>query len=663
MSIKSLVFFVVLVAALAFFAKNVIKIIKYLKLARPDNRSNDWTKRINNIIDIVMGQSKLFREPMAGTLHFLIFWGFAILLTCIIETIGEGLIPGFSFSFLGFLYPVLVFVQEVMGALVAGAVLFSIIRRLFFAPKRLKVDATHQKEAIAILTAIFAIMVTMFFTFAGKIAADPASMNSGRIFSYHLVTLFPNAGTAIMVGEICWWLHILFVFTFLNYLPYSKHFHIISSVPNVFLARTEPGAILKPINFDEEGLEKFGATDVEDFSWKTILDGYSCTECGRCTASCPANITGKVLSPKEIMMKIRERSQEKFPALLKKDGAAIEGIKTTLIGDYISEDALWSCTTCMACMQECPVMIEHVNPIIDMRRSLVLMESKFPEEIQVTFRNLENNFSPWAFGQSERMDWAEGLDVKTMATDKNVEYLYWVGCAGAFDMRYKKVSRALVNIMNKAEVSFAVLGEEEKCNGDVARRLGNEYLAQMLVKENVATLNNYGVKKIITSCPHCFNTFKNEYPQFGGSFEVIHHSVFINDLIKTGKIKLDKNIPSKITFHDSCYLGRYNGVYDEPRKVLSSINGVELVETERNHDKGLCCGAGGGRMFMEENVGVKVNVERTDELLKTGAEIVAAACPFCITMVSDGLKFREQEENVAVKDIAEIVEECMTKEN
>ena len=506
-------------------------------------------------------------------------------------------------------------------------------------------------------------MVTMFFTFAGKIASDPANMNAGRIVSYHLMSIFPNAETTVMVGEVCWWIHILLVLAFLNYLPYSKHFHILSSIPNVFLGRIEAGAILKPINFDEEGLEKFGVTDVEDFSWKTILDGYSCTECGRCTASCPANITGKVLSPKEIMMKIRERSQEKFPAMLNKDSAALEGIQTSFIGNYISEEALWSCTTCMACMQECPVMIEHVNPIVDMRRSMVLMESKFPEEIQVTFRNLENNFSPWAFGQSERMNWAEGLGVKTMAEKKDVEYLYWVGCAGAFDMRYKKVSRALVNILNKAGVSFAVLGEEEKCNGDIARRLGNEYLAQMLVKENVATLNNYGVKKIITSCPHCFNTFKNEYPQFGGKFEVIHHSVFINDLIKSGKIKFDNNITGKVAFHDSCYLGRYNGIYDEPRKVLSSISGIELVETERNHDKGLCCGAGGGRMFMEENVGTKVNVERTDELLKTSADTVAAACPFCITMVSDGLKFREQEENVAVKDIAEIVEECMEKEN
>lgn len=661
MSIKSIVFLIVFIAALSFFAKNLIKIIKYLKLARPENRLNNWSKRVTNIIEIVFGQSKLLRETLAGTLHFFIFWGFSVLLACIAETICEGIIPHFSFSFLGWFYPYLVFLEELMGILVAGVVLFSILRRLFFAPERLKVDVSHQKEAIAILSTIFAIMVTMFFTFAGKIVTEPGYLNAGRFISYHLASVFPNAATAAMIGEICWWLHILFVLGFLNYLPYSKHFHIITSVPNVFLARIEPPAILKPINFDEEGLDKFGASDVEDFSWKTILDGYSCTECGRCTASCPANLTGKVLSPKEVMMKIRERSQEKFPAMLGKDGKALEEIKTTLIGDYITEDALWACTTCMACMQECPVMIEHVNPIVDMRRSLVMMESKFPEEIQVTFRNLENNFSPWAFGQSERMDWAEGLSVKTMASDKEAEYLYWVGCAGAFDMRYKKVSRAIVNILNKAGVSFAVLGEEEKCNGDIARRLGNEYLAQTMIKENISTLNNYGVKKIITSCPHCFNTFKNEYPQFGGSFEVVHHSVFINELIKKGKIKLDKNIISKVAFHDSCYLGRYNDIYDEPRKILSSINGVELVEADRNHDKGFCCGAGGGRMFMEETAGTKINVERTDQLLETDADMIAAACPFCLTMISDGLKFREADEQVAVKDIAEIVEECMEK--
>lgn len=661
MSIKSILFLVVLVVAFAFFAKSLFTIIKYLKLARPEDRLNNWTKRVSNVIEIVMGQSKLLREPTAGVLHFIIFWGFVILLACIIETIGEGLIPHFSFSFLGGFYPVLVMLEEIMGLLVACAVLYSIMRRIFFAPARLKVDAAHQKEAIAILFTIFAIMLTMFLTFAGKIASEPGYLNWGRVVSVHIASIFPDSGSAFVFGEIGWWLHILFVLGFLNYLPYSKHFHILSSVPNVFLARTEPPAILKPINFDEEGLEKFGATDVEDFTWKTVLDGYSCTECGRCTASCPANITGKVLSPKEIMMKIRQRSEEKFPLMLNGDGAALQEVKTTLIGDFISEEALWSCTTCMACMQECPVMIEHVNPIVDMRRSMVLMESKFPEELQVTFRNLENNFSPWAFGQSERMDWAEGLNVKTMASDKEVEYLYWVGCAGAFDMRYKKVSRAIVNILNKAGVSYAVLGDEEKCNGDLARRLGNEYLAQMLVKENVSTLNNYGVKKIIASCPHCFNTFKNEYPQFGGKFEVIHHSVFINDLIKQGKIRLDKNLISKIVFHDSCYLGRYNEIYNEPRKILSGINGVELVEAERNQDKGFCCGAGGGRMFMEETVGIKVNVERTDELLETGADVVASACPFCITMISDGLKFREADEKVLVKDIAEIVEECMEK--
>lgn len=659
MSFKSIVFLIVFVFAISFFLFNIIKFIKYLKLARPENRLDNIPKRLNNIIEIVMGQSKLLREPLAGFLHLLIFWGFVILLACILETIGEGIYPNFSFKFLGVLYPYLVFLEEVMGLLVILAVTFSIIRRLFFAPPRLKVDAKHQKEAIIILCTIFAIMITMFFTFAGKIVIDPENTNWGRFISSHLATIIPNKNTGEIIGEISWWLHILFVLGFLNYLPYSKHFHIVTSVPNVFLSRLESAAILKPINFEEEGLEKFGASDVEDFTWKTILDGYTCTECGRCTASCPANITGKVLSPKEIIMKIRERSNERLPVLLKKDESDDSNKK--LIGDFISEDALWSCTTCMACMQECPVMIEHITPIVEMRRGLVMMESKFPEEVQVTFRNLENNFSPWAFSSSERMDWAEGLDVKLISDNREVEYLYWVGCAGAFDMRYKKVSRAMVNILNHAGVSFAVLGEEEKCNGDIARRLGNEYLAQMLVKENIETLKKYNVKKIITTCPHCYNTFKNEYPLFGGKYEIIHHTTFIFELIKSGKIKLDKNHISKMVFHDSCYLGRYNNIYDEPRKILQSINGVELLEPERTMDKAFCCGAGGGRMFMEENVGKKVNVERTEQLLDTEPQEIASACPFCLTMIIDGLKTKELDESVQVKDIAEIVEECISK--
>jgi Fe-S oxidoreductase len=653
MNFKIIFFTILLVAAFTFFSKRIIVLIKYLKNAQPENRFNNPWKRISRVLYVAFGQSKLFREKFAGFLHFFIFWGFIVLLAAILESIGEGFYSNFSFAFLGPLYKPLIFLEELMGLLVIVSVLTSISRRLLFPPKRLKVDTKHQTEAILILCWIFLIMVSMFLSFAGKYAVSGSAMD-GRFVSTQFALLIPASGGNI-ISEVAWWLHSVLVFGFMNYLPYSKHLHILSSIPNVYFSNLGTPGILKPINFDQEGLEKFGVVDVEDFSWKTIFDGYTCTECGRCTASCPANITGKTLSPKEIIMKIRERSFDRFPAL--EDGEQDTGKENDLklIGNFVSEESLWSCTTCMACMQECPVTIEHVNPIVDMRRNLVLMESRFPEELNATFRNLENNFSPWAFSPAERMDWADGLNVKTMAEKSDVEYLYWVGCSGAFDQRYKKVSKAFAQILIKTGINFGVLGSEEKCNGDSARRLGNEYLAQTLMKENISTFEKYNVKKIITTCPHCFNSLKNEYPLLKGKYEVIHHSVFIRELIDSGKLKINGSFKHKIAYHDSCYLGRYNQIYNEPREIISKINGTSLLEMDRKLDKGFCCGAGGGRMFMEENTGKKVNVERTEEALNTNADIIASACPFCMTMFEDGLKFKNAEEKVFVKDIAELV--------
>jgi Fe-S oxidoreductase/nitrate reductase gamma subunit len=658
MFIKTIIFLVVLVIAFTFFSLRIKTLLKYLKSAQPENRFDRQGERIKKVLNIAFGQTKLLREKFAGLLHFFIFWGFVILLLAILESIVEGLVPGASFKFLGSLYMPLLFLEELMGLLVIISVIISIIRRIF-PPKRLQVDKKHKIEAIMILCWIFMIMVSMFFTSAGRIAFMPELTENSRFISSLIAGILPNSGTSLVISEIAWWMHIGLVLGFMNYLPYSKHLHILSSIPNVYLSKLETPSVIKPIDFDKEGLEKFGAQDVEDLSWKVILDGYTCTECGRCTNACPANITGKTLSPKEVMMKIRERSFERFPLLInKKTGEENPGVQDEkhLIGDFITEEALWSCTTCMSCMQECPVTIEHLNPIVELRRSMVMMDSRFPEELNATFRNLENNFSPWAFNPAERMDWADGLDVKTLAEDKEVEYLYWVGCAGAFDDRYKKVSRAFAMLLNKSGIKYGVLGSLEKCTGDSARRLGNEYLAQMLIKENVNTLNNYGVKKIITTCPHCFNALKNEYPAFGGNYEVIHHSVFINNLIEQGKIKISGE-KSRITYHDSCYLGRYNGIYDEPRNILNKICGEKIPEMDRNHDKGLCCGAGGGRMFMEELTGKKINVERTEEALKLNPDIIGSACPFCMTMLLDGLKFKNAEEKVKVKDIAEIVME------
>jgi Fe-S oxidoreductase len=364
------------------------------------------------------------------------------------------------------------------------------------------------------------------------------------------------------------------------------------------------------------------------------------------------------------MTDIRKRTEEKGRMLGEKKNVHVpEGQKDPaekkLLHDYVTAGELFACTTCMACMEECPVMNEHVPAIVEMRRSLVLMESNFPPEVQSVFKNLETNFSPWAFPPSARTDWAEGLDIPLAAQAPDAEILFWVGCAGAFDERYKKVTKAFAGLMKKAGIRFAILGSEEKCTGDSARRLGNEYLAQMLMKENIATLNAYKVKKIVTSCPHCFNTLKNEYPQFGGTYEVLHHTEFLMSLIREGKLKAEKGNVGRITYHDSCYLGRYNGMYSEPREILQSIDGIGLVEMKHSRSKGFCCGAGGGRMWMEETEGTRVNEKRIEQALACKPDTVATACPFCMTMLEDGLKVKEASETVKVKDVAELLLDSM----
>jgi Fe-S oxidoreductase len=561
--------------------------------------------------------------------------------------------------------------------MVLVSVLVSLYRRIFAPPKRLDVSGHAKWDAVFILSLILVVMVTMFGQNATRMLAGHGTANEYRFVSAVVARMISGTGSAPLEGlslslfgdmvvtwyQIFFWAHMVAVLGFLNYLPYSKHLHVITSVPNVYLSNLGPKGALKPIDLEDESLPKYGATDMEDFTWKQLLDGYTCTECGRCTDACPANTTGKLLSPKQIMVQLRARTMEKAPLLVQSKTAPENGdrekvLNNELLGNYISEQELWACTTCMACVQECPVMIEHIDTIVDMRRGLVLNESRFPEELKTTFSNLERNFTPWGFAHASRFDWAEGLDVPLMADVQRADVLFWVGCAGAYDERYKKVSRAFVHLLKIAGVDFAVLGTEEKCNGDPARRMGNEYLAQTLVADNVATLEKYEFNKIVVTCPHCLQSLGKEYSQFGGSYSVVHHSTYLKRLVDEGRIPLPVEVKSRVVFHDPCYLGRYGDVYDAPRAVIGTVRGSHQLEMERTRDRSFCCGAGGGRMWMEELEGKRVNIERTEEALRISPDVIGTGCPFCLTMLIDGVKEKEASEKVEVKDIAEILLEA-----
>lgn len=660
--LKNLIFVVIFLIAFGFFIRNVIRLINYLKLGQGENRTDNIPKRLWLTLKVAIFQTKILREASGGTIHAWIFWGFLILLFAASNAVFTGFGIQHFYNFLGPIYSAITFLIDLFCILIIIAVVWALLRRYIFKVKRLQVEG-EKFEAGFILFMIFVIVSSLLIENATAIVMQSDASNAYRPISASIAVFIPLEHSSIM-HEISFWVHILFILAFMNYLPYSKHLHVLTSIPNVFLGSLTPVNKLKPINFEAEGVEKFGVVDFEDLTWKQILDGYTCTHCGRCTSVCPANTTGKKLDPREIVMQIRHRTFDKAPILLKqkKNIEISENEKAILekkfIGEYESIDALWQCTTCAACMQECPVMIEHVPAIIDMRRSLVMMEANFPTLLQNAFGNLETNATPWAFSQADRARWAEDLGIKQASEHPDFDVLFWVGCAGSYDDRAIKISRAFATLLQKAGVNFAILGTEEQCTGDVARRAGNEYLADMLMKANVETLNRYNVKKIVTICPHCFNTLKNEYPDFGGKFEVIHHTEFLLNLINEGKLKLKpaKDI-QEIAYHDSCYLGRYNEIYDKPRILLSKA-GYQIKEVARAADRGFCCGAGGAQMFMEETVGKRVNIERTEELLETGCSQIAVNCPFCTTMITDGTKAKEAED-VKVRDIAEILLDCV----
>lgn len=667
----------ILIIAIGFLVYGYRQRLRLWKLGQPENRWQDVKAGIKDLFVYGLFHKRILKDAYPGIMHFFILWGFIFLA---FATAMLTLQADFGINiFHGPLYVFIKLTANSFGLLAVVGLLMAIWRRYVTKPDRL--DNKKGDGDGIILVLILAILLTGFIIEGVRMAAKTDPWAYYGFVGYSIAPLFSGMSDEALstLHKILWWTHLVLAMTFIGYFPYSKLTHILLAPANQFLRKRGPIGIPEKIDFEDESLETFGKSKLREFSWKTLFNTDACIRCGRCQDNCPAYLSGKHLSPKKVIQDMHDHMEEVGEAYAnyakanpsvatasatqgsEEVAAAVEAPSEeelglpNLIGGVIPEEDLWACTTCRSCEEQCPIFVEHVDKTIDMRRNLVLMESRFPAEAQLAFKNMENNGNPWGIGWTKRAEHLTSLGVPTLEENPEPEILYWPGCSGAFDARNQKVSTAFVKLLQKANVSFSIIGNDEKCCGDSARRLGNEYLFFSLATENIEVMNGHGIKKIVTQCPHCFNVLKQDYPEFGGNYEVIHHTQYLNDLVKSGRLKLNKVDNNQIiTYHDSCYLGRYHQIYDEPRELLK-VAGYTTLEMSHNYAKSFCCGAGGGRMWLEEHEGQRINEMRTDEALATNADFVGTACPFCLTMINDGIASREAEEKIKAQDIAEIL--------
>lgn len=654
-------------AVVAFFVLFYVRRVKLWRIGRPDDRSGHVGLRLRGALRDAVLQVRVLREKKGGIIHLAMYAGMIVLLLATALTAADADL-GTSFVQGGLYLYFFSLAVDVAGLLFCIGMAAALIRRAMRKNKGLDTSVSD----IVILIALLAIGISGFCVEGLRIVGtdDPWRFWSpvGNAFAALFAGL--DAEQISAAHRILWWSHLVLAFVVLGAWTYTKLVHVLLVPAGVYFRTLDHKATLPYIDLEDEELDSMGVGSIDEFTWKDLFDAEACIQCGRCVNNCPANMTGKELSPKRVVQGLRAQLEEHGPSIAAARKAAGRGDgreeeratasgapeRIAPVGSVLSENALWDCRTCGACQEQCPAMIEVPSKIVKMRTYQVSMESAFPSEAQQSFRALENNGNPWGLGWQTRANWAEGLDVPTLAENPDAEYVFWPGCSGAFDARNRKVSIALVKLLKAARVDFAIIGNEEKCCGDAARRMGNEYVYYMLASENIATLDSYGVKKIITQCPHCFTSLSVDYPQLGGRYEVIHHADLLERLVAEGRLPIASGVSKRVTYHDSCYLGRYNGIYEEPRSLLRAA-GCDVVEMGKAFSESFCCGAGGGRMWLEEKEGVRINFERARQALETDPDEVCTACPFCLTMLSDGVAAKDAA--VPVRDIAEILADSL----